>query len=142
MDSHTQVITGRVAASLNYASQEEHKILIKNYVAAAALSAVRVWRLSYINFILEHSKNTHRGRCRTSGIWGPWSWLFYLMQALPHSKSLVRMVPYEQAVTIANSQLGPGYYEADSITSSRPSLTSIQSLHPLCRWRDKSHQLD
>ncbi|KAJ3663768.1 hypothetical protein Zmor_007995 [Zophobas morio] len=33
-------------------------------------------RTTYINFILERSKITHRERCSTSGVWGSWSWLF------------------------------------------------------------------
>ncbi|KAJ3653650.1 hypothetical protein Zmor_012889 [Zophobas morio] len=49
-------------------------------------------------------------------------------------------MPYKQTVTVANSWLGPGYgREANS--ASTP-LTSIQGLHPLCRWRDKFRQLD
>ncbi|KAJ3646338.1 hypothetical protein Zmor_023930 [Zophobas morio] len=30
--------------------------------------------MNYINFILEHSKITHRWRCNTSGVWGSWLW--------------------------------------------------------------------
>ena len=35
-----------------------------------------MWESNYINFILEHSKITHRGRYSRSEVWGSWLWLF------------------------------------------------------------------
>ena len=38
--------------------------------------AIRAWRSNYTNFILGHSKISHRWRCRTSRVWGSSLWLF------------------------------------------------------------------
>ncbi|KAJ3646943.1 hypothetical protein Zmor_024500 [Zophobas morio] len=60
-----------------------------------------VWQSNYINFILEHSKNTHRGRCSTRSLG-----LLVVAVLLPTSVILIiasTKMPYEQAATVANS---------------------------------------
>ena len=39
-------------------------------------SVIREWRSKYINFNVDHSNITHKGRCSKSRVWGSWSWLF------------------------------------------------------------------
>ncbi|KAJ3645568.1 hypothetical protein Zmor_023213 [Zophobas morio] len=93
-------------------------------------SAIRVWRSNYVNFILECSKDTHRRRCSTSEVWGSRSWLFSPATViLCYQQGLPPSTPISNeemcCATVANSWL-----------ETAP-LTSIQNLHPLCRWRDK-----
>ncbi|KAJ3656281.1 hypothetical protein Zmor_015368 [Zophobas morio] len=80
--------------------------------------------MNYINFILEHSKNTHRRRCSMSEVWGSWSWLFsyhdsdsILSASTAVQHPSITEMPYEQAATLANSCLGPGYW--DKLKASR-----------------------
>ncbi|KAJ3651918.1 hypothetical protein Zmor_017922 [Zophobas morio] len=107
-------------------------------------SAIRVWRSNYINLILEHRKipkgglvarvefetpghrcsHTHDGdsiyrkHCRTASL---------------HYEHAGRAGRYGPKVALG-SRL---WTNANSVTSSRPPLTFIQGLHPLCKWRER-----
>ncbi|KAJ3656536.1 hypothetical protein Zmor_015607 [Zophobas morio] len=67
--------------------------------------------------------------------------LYRQAHATHHPSVIKKCAAHKQAVEVANSWLGPGYW-AKAIAShhlDRP-LTSILNLRLLCRWRDR--QLD
>ena len=84
-------------------------------------SAIRVWQSNYVNFILEHNENTHEHERSFEplvvAVLLPTIVIRSIASTVAQHFSITDM-PYEQAVTVANSWLGLGYHEADSVTSS------------------------
>ncbi|KAJ3649750.1 hypothetical protein Zmor_021473 [Zophobas morio] len=112
-------------------------------------SAIRVWRSNYINFILEHSKITHKWRCSKRGVWGSWLWLFShhdsdstlsgSTTAHLTKKRAALAGRYGRKLVVGN----PSYW-AKSRASRHPdrSRDFYSRSEYLCRWRDKSCQPD
>ena len=91
------------------------------------------------NFILEHSKITHKGRCNTSGVWGSWLWLWShhdgdsilsASTAVQYPSTLYHEETCRRSRPLRSQTRG---------WKSRPRLL-FKTCILLCRWRDR--QLD
>ncbi|KAJ3659215.1 hypothetical protein Zmor_010916 [Zophobas morio] len=90
-------------------------------------STIRVWRSNNLNFIREHSKITHRGRCRRAEFGASGSGCSpihdgdsskHCRTALLHYEHAVRAGRYDRKLVVG-SRL---WTEVDSVTSSQPPL--------------------